>query len=221
MNWRVWLCGVVALGLVLGVTNAGLSQDKGTPPKDKAPAAPEKKAPTTQAAGEDPMAKIMEMMEKMSAPGENHALLKGLVGSWNVVVKTWMDPAGTPEETKGTAEHKLVLGGRFLMEEYSGTFIGKPFTGIGIMGYDNAKKAYVSMWIDTMSTGIPTETGAYDAASKTWTFNGGYDDPMTGAHVKTRSTLKVLTPDKLVSEMYNVAPDGKEIKSMEFTYTRK
>jgi len=32
--------------------------------------------------------------------------------------------------------------------------MGMPFEGMGLDGYDNASKEYISIWIDNMGTGI-------------------------------------------------------------------
>ena len=45
-----------------------------------------------------------------------------------------------------------------------------PFEGMGIVGYDNLLKKFVSVWIDNMGTGLMPGTGTYDAATKTYTY---------------------------------------------------
>ncbi len=50
-----------------------------------------------------------------------------------------------------------------MQEDFSGEFMGKPFHGIGITGYDNLKKKYVGSWIDDMGTGLFISEGDADA----------------------------------------------------------
>ena len=70
-----------------------------------------------------------------------------------------LDGAGRPaQESTGTSENKMILGGRYLEQHYDGTMMGQPFCGIGY-GFDNYKKKYVATWIDSMGTGILVTTG--------------------------------------------------------------
>src|SRR5205809_928011 len=85
----------------------------------------------------------MDMMMKMGAPGDQHKWLSSFEGNWNIAVKSWMDPAKPPQESTGTCESKMVLGGRFLHQECTGSMMGMPFNGMGITGYDNMKKKYI------------------------------------------------------------------------------
>jgi uncharacterized membrane protein len=59
-----------------------------------------------------------------------------MAGDWDAVVKTWMGP-GEPEASRGYSANKMILGGRYLLQEYEGGAMGKPFQCMGITGYDN------------------------------------------------------------------------------------
>ena len=48
---------------------------------------------------------------------------------------------------------KMILDGRFLHQEFNGEMMGSPFIGIGITGYDNGSKQYVSNWMDSSEKG--------------------------------------------------------------------
>lgn len=98
--------------------------------------------------------------------------------------------------------------------------MGQPFNGIGVMGYDNHTKKYVSTWMDSMSTGIFFMEGTASADGKTITQKGQYDDPMEG-RMKLRGVTKVVDNNTEIFEMYSTGKKGKEIKMMEITYTRK
>ena len=97
----------------------------------------------------DPQA-MMEMYQKLATPGEPHKLFATLAGSWTTTTKEWMEPGKPPTESTGTAEMKMLLDGRFLQQEFTSQMMGQPFSGIGIDGYDNLRKRYVTTWIDTM-----------------------------------------------------------------------
>jgi len=163
----------------------------------------------------------MDAWVKAATPGEAHAKLKATEGSWNTVTKHWHDLASQPMESKGTCERKWIMDGRYMEEHYSGDFMGMPFKGMGIGGYDNVQKKYVTTWIDNMGTGIMLFTGTADAPGKVFNYTGDYADPMTGKMQKMRSVMRIVDDKSHIFEMYGPGEDGKEFKMMEVTHTRK
>jgi hypothetical protein len=167
------------------------------------------------------MAEMMKKAEIASTPGAAHKSLDSFVGAWTAEVKTWMAPGEAPMVTKGSAKSTWVMGGRYVQEEFSGEFMGKPFRGMSLTGYDNVRQKYCSVWVDDMSTSMVTSEGDADAAGKVFTFGGEYACAMTGEKNK-KSTLiyRILNKDKHVFEMHDPAL-GSNSKVMEITYTRK
>lgn len=159
-----------------------------------------------------------EAMMKFHEPGPQHAKLKEAVGNWNAEIKHWEGP-GEPAVSKGKSVVKMVLGGRYMQEDFTCDFDGKTFNGRGIYGYDNAKQKYVSIWFDDMSTGFMTSEGTHDEATKTTTYIGE-GQMMPGMAYKTRMLDKEISKDKHVFEMYMTMPGQPEVKTMEITYTR-
>lgn len=165
----------------------------------------------------------MEMTPEMLAymnPGEHHEHLKALEGKWNVVSKYWMDPSAPPSESKGTSTFGWVLGGRYLQENFSVVGARGPFEGLGFLGYDNHKKKYVDVWMDSMGTGMMASEGTCDDSHKVFTYVSEGDNPWTGGHTKYRNVLKVINESKLTFEMFETGAEGKERKSLEVVYTR-
>ena len=184
-------------------------------------------APTTNPSAEPNPAEMMKMMEENAKLNENHKLLAEMVGSWNYTVKMWMDPSAPPSESKGTATRKAEMGGRYFVMDASGKFqmpgadgkmMTMDFKGRATEGYDNAKKKFVSSWIDNMSTGIMLSEGTYDPATKTFTFHASYD-MAPGVQTKIRETIKVTDKDHHVMEWFEQR-GGQEVKTMEIAYTR-
>jgi len=170
--------------------------------------------------GKMDMQAMMEVCTKLGTPGAPHKLLAGMAGSWNTKSKFWMEPDTPPMESTGTCEQKMLLGGRFLQQEYTGEMMGSPFTGIGVTGYDNHTKKYVSTWMDSMGTGILFFEGAASADGKTITQESHFDDPLRGP-MKWRSVTKIVNENTHLFEMYGTDKRGKEEKMMEITYSRK
>jgi hypothetical protein len=170
--------------------------------------------------GKMDMDAMMEVYAKLAIPGPPHKTLASLEGSWITRTRAWMDPDKTPMEGTGTCDQKMLLGGRYLQQEYTSEMMGSPFAGINIIGYDNYTKKYVSSWIDTMSTGIYYFEGTGSADGRMITQECSYDDPVRGPMV-WRSVTRIVDDNTLRYEMYLTPKGGKEEKMMEMTMTRK
>jgi hypothetical protein len=173
-----------------------------------------------EAKGGAPDADAMAKWMAVAAPSEAHKKLEAMVGTWDTTVKMWMDPSAPPTETKGVSVNAMVLGGRWLEQRYEGEMMGSPFHGVGYTGYDNYKKQYVGLWMDTASTAAMMTTGAADGGN-TMTFTGSMDDPMTGSVCQMKEVVTIVDADHHNFEMWASGPDGQMHKSMEIVYSRK
>ena len=197
--------GILLAGLAVAVF--ATAQDKPKPKAGAKPAADEKA--------------MMDAMMKASTPGENHKKMEAFVGTFDAKVKMWEKPGGPPQESTGTSDGKSVIGGRYVQETFQGTMMGQPFTGMGMTGYDNVQKKYVSTWADSMGTGIMVSTGKPDASGKGMEMTGSAPDPMTGKMMTLKQKMTIADNDHHKFEMWGPAPDGKPYKVMEIEYTRK
>lgn len=179
-----------------------------------------KEAPPAPSPAE--MEAMMKLYEKYATPGPQHKEFEQMVGHWEAVTQTWMAPGQPPMVTKGSSDFHLILGGRYLVQEFKGEFMGKPFAGFGITGYDNFKKQFTNTWVDTLST-VPLNTiGTTDATGKVVTYVGKWDDPVTNEKDKpAKMILKTVDANKQIFEYYDTIPNVGEVKIMEITYTRK
>jgi len=162
-----------------------------------------------------------EAWMKAGMPGAQHATLAKTAGEYDAKVKTWEKPGAAPTEESATVSRKMDLEGRVLVEEFHGTMAGMPFMGHGMTGYDNTTGKYWSTWNDSMSTGLFVSEGTCDAAGKSCSFTGTSNDPVKKQPMKLRMTTKWTSPTVELFEMYGPGPDGKEMKMMEMTYTKK
>lgn len=192
--------------------------------QEKEPEAPRLGTAGTQAqkapAMSPEMKAMMEAYEKAGRPGPNHKVLQQMAGTWDATAKWWAGP-GEPEVTRGVSVNKMILGGRYLQQSYEGTAMGKPFHGMGLMAFDNVAQAFTGIWIDDMSTGIMTSTGSLDPSGTTLTSVSTVNDPLAKGPKKGRDVIRFEGPDRHVMEMYDTGPDGKEMKVMEITYSRR
>lgn len=161
-----------------------------------------------------------EMAKKMEAagkPGPAHQALDALKGNWKAEVKCWMEPGGQPQVSRGTSKTNWILNGHFLEEEFRGESMGKQFTGRYLLGYDNVKQKFNSVWISDMGTSMLFSEGTGDSSNKVITLEGRADCPATGRKdMLMKQVIRVVGVDRHVMEMY---ADGQ--KSMEITYTKQ
>ncbi len=162
----------------------------------------------------------MEAYIKAGTPGAPHQAIASTAGTYDCKVKSWHEPGAPPMEESGTATRKMILGGRVLIEEFSGTMMGSSFTGHGMRGFDNVSGKYWGIWLDSMSTGHMVSEGTCDAKNAC-TFTGSWNDPVKKGPIKARMTSRWTSPTTEVFEMHGPGKDGKEMKMMEITYTKR
>jgi hypothetical protein len=162
----------------------------------------------------------MELYMKAGTPGAPHQALASTVGDYDLKIKSWHEPGGPAMEDTGTARRTMALGGRVLVEDVTSAMMGMPFTGHGMRGYDNVSGKHWSTWTDSMSTGVMVSEGTCDA-QQTCSFTGTWNDAIKKGPVKARMTSRWTSPTTEIFEMYGPGKDGKEMKMMEITYTKK
>jgi hypothetical protein len=198
---RTYAILTVVAVVAAGAFFAGTAVTKEEP----APAAP---APSP----DDLMAKMMEL----GKPGPHHEHLKPFVGEWTAVAKSWHGP-GEPNVSEGHSSNQMILGGRFLGYQWKGNMGPMEFQGIGALGYDNFKKEYQAIWMDSMSSSIYYTAGQASEDGKTITLKGTWESPM--GKLPNRMVYELLGPDSYRITSYTNMGRG-ELKDMELTFTR-
>jgi len=182
-------------------------------------AVPAKKAKTGSKAVPAMTPEMMKKAMKNGSPGPHHAKLESIVGEFTYVAKMWMSPSSEAMESSGKSTNAWVLGKRFVMQQVTGTWSGQAFEGLGYTGYDNVKQEIVSVWLDSMATGMMIGSGKM-AASGDFTSAGTFSCPMTGSDKPFKTETKITGPNSHVYTAYHNGPNGKPYKAMEITYTR-
>jgi len=200
MKFRIALLALAVIGAIAFATSQGVTQEQPS---------------------EEEMAEGMKRWMEMSQPGPMHDLLKKQVGSWTTVSKMWMGgPGSPPMEATGTAEFHEILGGRFVQGTQGGDMMGQPFEGFSIAGYDNFRKRFVTLWMDTWGTGVFTLYGHKDREGKVITMYGQMDEIMTGEIGKmARFVTRWIDDDNFVIDAYDIAL-ADDAKVMEIAYKR-
>ena len=205
---KSWIA-VIAVGVCVAATSHLLSQDEAEKAQEGMPAM----------SAED-LAHMQEYM-KLTQPGEPHKHLHHYVGVWDTVTKVWMGGPGTPPmESTGTSTFTSVLGGRWVMEEHTGTMMGMPYLGKGMMGYDNYKNLYVGTWYSNMSTEMLQMVGARNPKTGVVTMYGVMDEPQLSVHGRTiKYVIKQTDDDHFTFEIIDLHASD-DYKVIEITYTR-
>jgi hypothetical protein len=147
-------------------------------------------------------------------PGPEHELLKDWEGTWDATIKS----PGT--ESKGTLTARVGMNGLWLMEHFKADLGGMAFEGRGATSYDPAKKKYVNVWVDSMTTSPLLSEGTYDKSTKTTTMVGEMPLP-DGKKTKVTMVTVHKDTDTKTFTMKTAGPDGKDVEMMQITYKRR
>ncbi len=165
-------------------------------------------------------AEMKAWMEYMT-PGDVHKMLAKSDGEWDEEISMWMAPDAPAQKNKAICVNKMILGGRYQSSTHTGSFNGMPFEGISTVAFDNAKKKFITTWVDNMGTGIMIMEGNWDEKTKTLHTKGKQTDPMSGKDMDIRETFQIIDDNTQKIEMFMTPVGGKEFKTMEILFTRK
>lgn len=155
-------------------------------------------------------------------PGEMHQRLAKSVGAWRGKQQMWMGLDSDAMTSECTSTVTSLMDGRYTKVEVAGDMPGMgPFSGMGVSGYDNVSKKFVSTWIDNMSTGIMTGTGEMSADGKTITYTFTYNCPINKKPAAMRQVETMTSDTTMTMEMFGSDPkSGKEYKMISIQYAK-
>lgn len=165
----------------------------------------------------------MQACMMAGTPGEEHADLMKLAGTWVSDERMRMGPDMPEMPSTGTWTMTSILDGRYLQLDAAGEIPGMgPYKGLGLMGFDNVSQKYVATYVDQMSTGMMHGEGKMSADGKTLTINYTFNCPITKKKGVFREVLRFDGSNKMHVEMFMKDPkSGKEYTCMTAELTRK
>ncbi|OGF65067.1 MAG: hypothetical protein A2Y62_04610 [Candidatus Fischerbacteria bacterium RBG_13_37_8] len=169
----------------------------------------------------DEIATMMEIWQKNTIPVEEHKALEYFAGEWNVDIKIWYELDKPPFTSSGASSNSLILGGRYLLQKFNGSYANTFFDGMNITGYDTLKKVYRTFCIDSLGTSFNLMEGACEKSGKICSYTGDWNDYIEKKKMKVKEIITIIDQNKYVSEIYQISEAGEEIKTMEIIYTRK
>lgn len=206
------------VGTLIAISGLAQNEARGTQPK----------SPPTPA----DISTMMSKMEELGKVGPNHAVINQFIGDWEARSTAWCPMQSEPVESRGTMNVKGVHDGRFVIGDYKGTIPipgpdGKPkqtpFTGTMIWGYSNADNQYQTVWIDSMSTAVMSMTGPAGTDKDVVKLSGECKAPDTSGSMTRRTnyqTIKKVSGDKYVMEMWTEGAGEPKHKTMEITFSK-
>ena len=122
-------------------------------------------------------------------PGPEVQKLSYFVGDWTSEADIRPGPMGAGGKATGSSSCHWIDGNFFVScKDESTTPMGK-MSGLGVMGYDAAKKVYTWSGFNNMGQ---AEVAKGTVSGKTWTYTGEND--LGGTNMKTRYTIVETSP---------------------------
>ena len=108
------------------------------------------------------------------------------------------------------------------MSEISGNMMGQTWDAVSIIGFDNYKKKFNSVWIDSNGTAMAHAEGLVDQTGKVLVFFGTMDEYMTGEHDKmAKYVYRIHDQDHYEVEIHDLGIVPGDTKVISITNTRK
>ena len=150
-------------------------------------------------------------------PGPEHKRLGYFVGKWTGEGEAKPGPMGPGGKITSTDTCTWFEGGFAVVCHSDGKGPMGPMKSVGVLGYSSEEKVYTYYGIDNSDmamTSIPKGTVRGD----TWTYTD--EAMMGGKKIKSRVTIKELSPDSYTFKMETQGPDGKWAPMMESKNTK-
>jgi hypothetical protein len=167
---------------------------------------------------------------KRNAPGPAHAMLRPLAGDWTVEMRLY-GAGGTPMKPlvgRLVAHRTLVASGKFLREELTGSFAGRPYWRTGMLGYSNADRRFEWVTQDALNTNMMIYLGQPGSGDRLpiemtgrFTDTGVVGEGTVGRTIAQRIEIQFVGRDRQILRIYFKPPGGREMLFDEKIYTRR
>jgi hypothetical protein len=165
-------------------------------------------------------------------PGQGHAVLAPLVGTWRVQMSFYGTLGRKPDQpplvtNDLVSRRQWVAGGRYIEDTMEGTLDGKPVWRKGWLGYSTMDERYEWVTIDPVNTTMMYFVGASKSGrqipitmSGVFTDQGVAGEETVGKQVGMRTVIKIENDDRNVFELYFTRPGQQEVLATRAIYTR-
>ncbi len=154
---------------------------------------------------------------EMPQPTEQHRLVLGGVGTWNVDCTYWMGPQEMKCRAKETVE---AVGGFWTVSRFESDFMGMPFVGRCTLGWDGMANEFVGVWVDSMSPHMFAMRGTFDAAKHVLTMKARGPNMQTGEMTDFRMVTTFRDADHFAFDMFMALPGADDVHVFHYEYER-
>lgn len=151
----------------------------------------------------------------MPQPTAEHKELMQGVGSWEGTLTSYIP--GQPESTIPAQDEVVGVGGFWTHSRFSCVYMGQPYIGTGLLGYNPATKSYVGTWVDSMSSHLAIMKGEKDAKTNALVMQ--WHAPNEQGVMTHQRSVTERTDDAYTITFYE--GEGEERKHMVITMKRK
>jgi len=148
-----------------------------------------------------PTAEQIARMRERSAAGPEHEVLARMAGDWDLALRYWMEPGGQPVMTRGTAENRMILGGRFLESRSKSELMGMVMESLTLLGFDRRHGRYTLQQLDNSGTYYVTGSGTRDADTGVIAMGGEDRDAVLGHTQQYEFRYRIESSDRWVMEL--------------------
>jgi hypothetical protein len=162
----------------------------------------------------------LQALDSAMNPGPGQKRLDPMIGTFDVTVLVWTDPAKPPLEYQGSAVNTWALGGRYVQTMLSTVMDGEAFDGIGYYGFDNSTNTYQAAWMDNGSTAIGWYQGKMDKAGRAAVLKSSVVPAVGGRPVAVEMHVSIAESGDHVTQLWGAPRGGKAFKFMELRSVR-
>lgn len=167
-----------------------------------------------------PEPSVLQKAKQVSATTEQHARLARLVGQWDVVLRTTL-PGGKEQQDTGRVVVAAILGGRYVVANYSLQIQGVKVEAVQMFGFDALRSLFTASWRDDLSTwSIETAGPPVAATPDRLTLLGTMVDAKDPTGRPFRQVVD-LADDKAVTVRLYDTHDEKEFELQVQQWTRR
>ena len=178
-------------------------------------------AMTASVMADDSRRALVQELKKAGRPGTGHQILARLEGKWKVRGLIRISPQGNPEMISGNAKLDWIHGRRFLIQEFDCPQLDFPYSGTGILGYDNLLHEFTGAWCDNSNTGLATWKGSYNQDQNQLVFKMEQTDLQTAKRRTATATYTFNSDSTIDYTVTTTDSKGVEFSPVEFQYRKQ
>lgn len=141
-------------------------------------------------------------------------------GEWKDTMLYYTEPGTSPDTGYTTTVYKTELDTLYTTAVTRGFIFSRSFEGRNIMGWDNTKKVFQSVWVDNLGSGITMLEGPWNSDNKTITLKGKMLDPASEKETDFEEVITIIDDKHQKFEMWNTDLKGNRRLTMQIFSTK-